>query len=87
MYKTIYYINHTPEFEAIKDGITGIFFKENDTKDLISKIELWVNKSKEEREKTKKAAFEEIDCKWNIDYQIRTQRIVFETLDNKSKSL
>lgn len=76
-----------PEFEAIKDGITGSFFKENDTKDLISKIELWVNKSKEEREKTKKAAFEEIDCKWNIDYQIRTLRIVFETLDNKSKSL
>ncbi|PQJ15235.1 glycosyltransferase [Aureicoccus marinus] len=37
-----------PEFEVIKDGMNGSFFKENDVDDLSEKIRLWCNKSDEE---------------------------------------
>ncbi len=59
-----------PEFEAIKEGITGSFFKGNDQNDLTSKIKLWINKNEEEREQARTEAFKEIDRKWNVDCQI-----------------
>lgn len=65
-----------PEFEAIKEGVTGSFFKENDPNDLTSKIELWIAKKAEEREQARTEAFREIDRKWNIDCQIETLKSV-----------
>ena len=65
-----------PEFEAIKEGVTGSFFKENDPNDLTSKIELWIAKKVEEREQARTEAFREIDRKWNVDSQIETLKKV-----------
>ena len=70
-----------PEFEAIKEGITGSFFKENDKNDLTSKIKFWIDRSTEEREHTRVEAFKEIDRKWNIDSQIETLKSLFKKLN------
>lgn len=59
-----------PEFEAIKAGQTGDFFKDGDISDMKAKIELWINKDEESRNKTRINAFNEIDRKWNIYYQL-----------------
>ena len=61
-----------PEFEAISPGMTGDFFKQDDTFDLTEKIKKWISISKLEREKARKFAYEEIDRKWNIHEQIKT---------------
>lgn len=70
-----------PEFEAIKEGVTGSFFKENDNNDLTSKIKFWIDRNAEEREQTRAEAFKEIDRKWNIDSQIETLKSLFEKLN------
>ena len=72
-----------PEFEAIKEGVTGSFFKENDPKDLTSKIEFWIGKNEEERELVRTEAFKEIDRKWNVDSQIETLKNLFKKLNGK----
>lgn len=59
-----------PEFEAILPGVTGDFFKKDDMVDMKAKIELWINKDEESRNKTRITAFYEIDHKWNVHYQI-----------------
>jgi glycosyltransferase involved in cell wall biosynthesis len=64
------FANQMPEFEAIKPGITGDFFQEDNCKDLAEKIRPWLFLTSEQREETRKAAFAEIDKKWNIHYQI-----------------
>lgn len=38
--------------------------------DMKAKIELWINKDEESRNKTRINAFNEIDRKWNIYYQL-----------------
>jgi len=63
-----------PEFEAIQPRITGDFFEQDNINDLKEKIKKWICVSDEEREKTRKAAFTEIDRKWNIHYQIETMK-------------
>lgn len=64
------FVNQMPEFEAIKPGITGDFFHEDNSKDLAEKIRPWLFLTSEQREETRKAAFAEIDKKWNIHHQI-----------------
>lgn len=59
-----------PEFEAIVPDVTGDFFKEDDVNDLKAKISKWTAMAPEHREKVRKAAFAEIDRKWNVDYQM-----------------
>lgn len=59
-----------PEFEAIRAGQTGDFFKEGDVADMKTKIAFWINKDEESRNKTRIKAFNEIDRKWNIYYQL-----------------
>lgn len=70
-----------PEFESIITGITGDFFPEDNLIELAHMIEKWINKSKREREEIKKKAFETIDKKWNIHYQIK---ILKKVLSNKN---
>lgn len=56
-----------PEFEAIREGKTGSFFKENDATDLADKIQIWLNgMDAEKRQLVRQNAFNEIDTKWNI---------------------
>lgn len=59
-----------PEFEAIVPGETGDFFKKDDMADMKAKIAFWINKDEESRNKTRIKAFNEIDRKWNIYYQL-----------------
>lgn len=59
-----------PEFEAIKDGVTGCFFKRNDINDLAAHIDEWFQVKGSEREIVRKACMDVIDKEWNPYYQI-----------------
>lgn len=59
-----------PEFEAVQPGVTGDFFEQDNVYDLKEKIKKWISISDEEREVVRQAAFQEIDRKWNIHYQL-----------------
>ena len=61
--------NQMNEFEAIKPGVTGDFFKENDVHDLCLSISKFINITNEERELLRSKVFEVID----IDYNPRNQ--------------
>lgn len=58
-----------PEFEAIRDGITGSFFEYNDVDSLAKTIENWLE-SPRDRNSVRNACFEEISSKWNPHLQI-----------------
>lgn len=59
-----------PEFEAISDGNTGGFFKENDPYDLAIKITDWILISENDKMKTRNEAYNIIDTKYNPHYQM-----------------
>ena len=67
-----------PEFESIKPGVTGDFFKKDDLNDLSRKIDFWISASNEKRDLTRINAFEEIDKKWNIEHQIEVLQEVLK---------
>lgn len=67
-----------PEFEAIKPGKTGDFFKYNNVYDLAEKIREWTSLSAQIRQRISRAAYEEIDKKWNIHYQIAVLKKVIK---------
>lgn len=62
--------NQMPEFEVIEDGKTGLFFKENDAKDLSDKIYDWLMYSVNNREIIRKDCYRIIDSKYNPNYQL-----------------
>lgn len=59
-----------PEFESIKAGITGDFFKMDDVSDLVETISRWFEKKSDKREEVRNACFLEIDTNWNLYYQL-----------------
>ncbi|MBQ7741357.1 MAG: glycosyltransferase [Bacteroidaceae bacterium] len=59
-----------PEFECIKAGVTGDFFRQYDADDLAQVISKWLCRTDEERAATAAAAFAEVDARWNVDHQI-----------------
>lgn len=59
-----------PEFEAIKDGLTGAFFERDNVGSLADAIEKWFNKHSSDRDLLRRNCFAEIDEYWNPDYQI-----------------
>lgn len=59
-----------PEFEAIREGVTGTFFERDNIFDLSEKIDGWFLKYHEDRENVRKACMEEIDREWNPYFQI-----------------
>ncbi len=65
-----------PEFEAIIPGKTGDFFAKDNANSLAKTIQKWIGLSAEERARTSKAAFTEIDRKWNIHHQIQVLKKV-----------
>lgn len=67
-----------PEYEAMTPGINGDFYKCGDYSSLTSTIKQWVKKSEVEREIARKEAFKTIDEKWNIHYQIKVLKKVFD---------
>lgn len=70
-----------PEFEAIKPGITGDFYEEDDINALASKIQNWIQSHKDKKEATRVEAFAEIDRKWNIYHQVEIMKQVFVSIN------
>ncbi len=64
------YNNQGPEFEAIKEGVTGDFFIKNDVDSLVNCINNWFQTKKNERDKIRFACYNEIDKYWNPKYQL-----------------
>lgn len=65
------YYNHGPEFEAITEGVTGSFFREDDVNDMCNKMEQWLMPDATKREQVRLAAYETIDTKYNPHYQMK----------------
>ena len=59
-----------PEFEAIKDGVTGTFFMNDNVNSLAEGITHWFEQHNNDREDVRKACMNEIDTKWTPYYQI-----------------
>lgn len=59
-----------PEFEAIKEGLTGTFFERDNISDLSKKIDGWLGAHHHDRCNVRKACMEVVDCEWNPYYQI-----------------
>ena len=60
-----------PEFEAIEQGKTGTFFKENDIDSLAAAIKNWMANCAD-REAVRKACYKVIDEKYNPHVQVET---------------
>lgn len=59
-----------PEFEAIREGVTGTFFEMDDVQSLSQKIDDWFSLNGSKREEVRAACMKEIDSSWTPDYQI-----------------
>lgn len=59
-----------PEFEAIKDGVTGTFFERDCQQSLDDAILRWMNQNNYNREFIRKNCYREIDSYWNPHYQM-----------------
>jgi glycosyltransferase involved in cell wall biosynthesis len=68
--------NQMPEAEAITEGYNGFFFKENDIKDLKTKVENWL-KSNTNRNKIREQCYEIIDKYYNPYYQFNVFNKIF----------
>ncbi len=66
-----------PEFEAIEQGRTGDFFKEDDVCSLADKIESWL-KNNNDRELVRQQCYQVIDEKYNPNYQVNLVKTVLE---------
>ena len=63
--------NHQmPEFEAIKKGTTGAFFKAGDSISLANSISNWLTNHDKDRDLVRHACYKEIDERWNPHIQI-----------------
>jgi glycosyltransferase involved in cell wall biosynthesis len=60
-----------PEFEAIKQGVTGSFFRENNEKSLTFEIENWLTYSLNNRQLIREDCYKVIDEKYNPINQIK----------------
>jgi glycosyltransferase involved in cell wall biosynthesis len=60
-----------PEFESIKEGMTGDFFMEDSIPDLCNKIKFWTSLSVNQREDIRTKCYEIIDNKYNPNIQIQ----------------
>lgn len=59
-----------PEFEAIKPGFTGDFYKYGSVEGLAKTISEWFSNNNGRREEVRQACYREIDEHWNPYYQL-----------------
>lgn len=59
-----------PEFEAIRNGVTGTFFKRDNVDNLALQIDRWFKDNGQKRDEVRKACMKEIDEEWNPYFQI-----------------
>lgn len=62
-----------PEFEAIRPGATGAFFKRDNVQSLAEEITRWFA-THPNREDVRQACYHEIDTNWTPEYQITVLR-------------
>jgi glycosyltransferase involved in cell wall biosynthesis len=62
--------NQMPEFESIKEGVSGSFFENNNVNSLADAIQNWTQKNTD-REKIRLSCFEVIDSYFNPQFQLR----------------
>lgn len=63
------FFNQMPEVEAIENGMTGIFFEENNSNDLYLKITDWLNKYPSKSKETIAHCYQIIDLYYNPYFQ------------------
>lgn len=63
-----------PEFEAVRSGVTGDFFERDNVVSLAQAISQWLSTKQTQREEVRKACYEEIDERWNPNYQMQLIR-------------
>lgn len=59
-----------PEFEAIKDGVTGTFFEMDNVEDLSRSIDRWFDAKHDKREQVRQDCMKEIDDYWTPEFQM-----------------
>lgn len=59
-----------PEFEAVKEGKTGDFFKRNDIDSMVFCINEWFEAHSDKREEVRAACYSEIEKNWNPYVQL-----------------
>lgn len=59
-----------PEFEAIREGVTGTFFRRGSVDSLSEKISQWFVEKKGKRKEVRKECMTEIDEQWTPQFQI-----------------
>ena len=59
-----------PEFEAVKEGVTGTYFNYHDSHSIADTIEGWFIQHGEDRETIRKNCMQEIDTNWTPQFQI-----------------
>lgn len=69
--------NQMPEFESIIQGKTGDFFHENNVNSLADTIQKWLSQNLHSREAIRQFAYQTIDTKWNLYYQMNILKQVF----------
>jgi len=62
--------NQMPEFEAVKDGETGTFFKENSIDSLAVAVQRWFAEKSDKREEVRRDCYKEIDGYWTPEFQL-----------------
>ncbi len=67
-----------PEYEAIKEGETGSFFKINNVESIEKCISSWFKKHANEREDVRQKCYKEIDTQWNPYFQLEVLKQVLK---------
>lgn len=68
------FVRQMPEFEAICDGSTGKFFKENDIEDLSKVIHSFYSQIKDHKQAVREECYKVIDRKYNPYAQIKVMK-------------
>lgn len=76
------YMSQMPEFEAIKPGLTGDFFENNNVDDLSIKINNWLN-LKKSRNGIRESCYNIIDSCYNPHNQLNTIINAIKTVNEK----
>lgn len=67
-----------PEFEAIKEGITGSFFEMDNQESLNAAISNWFHTKFDKREEVRLACYREIDTNWNPYFQMNIIKSIIQ---------
>ena len=59
-----------PEFEAVKEGVTGSFYEYSSVDSLAKHVRLWFESHRLDREAVRQACYHEIDNYWTPEFQL-----------------